>query len=401
MNFKHALLGSLTLTLLFTGCNEEDDKKTDTKPVLQTEAPKTDAPKVDTQEEQRAASILSTQTRTSHYLVDNNENALYTFDKDTLDASNCDEACQAIWPKFTTATSDDNIATLTADPNQAGFIKHPLYTFASDTSGATNGDWIKDVWHVIYPQSAFTDNTNVKRSTGTKKQTFLTAKDGKALYTFDKDEADISNCVDACITTWPAYWANLADFTVPNGMDKTLFATIERSDGTKQTTYNHKPLYYFAPDTDSTPKGDWVKGIWHLVELKPQDNAVTPSDVVVETPKETQSITFGASGTADYTFNATSDESIASVGSNDPEIKLTVGTRYSVTFPSGHPLAFRAGSTTLLDKNGAGSFASDSDVNLVATSSNLEFTLTQTLADQLNNYVCQFHGSMEGVISTK
>ncbi len=55
---------------------------------------------------------------------------------------------------------------------------------------------------------------------------------------------------------------------LPIGVKKDDFGTIKRNNGSMQTTYKSKPLYYFFKDSKAKDtNGDWVKGVWHLVEL--------------------------------------------------------------------------------------------------------------------------------------
>lgn len=94
---------------------------------------------------------------------------------------------------------------------------------------------------------------------------FLTDAKGMTLYLFTKDvETDESYCYDKCATNWPPLLA--ADtMTLPAGVPGEL-ATFDRTDGTKQVTYNGIPLYYWAHDAapgDIT--GQTVGGVWFVV----------------------------------------------------------------------------------------------------------------------------------------
>jgi predicted lipoprotein with Yx(FWY)xxD motif len=87
----------------------------------------------------------------------------------------------------------------------------------------------------------------------------LTDAKGMSLYTWDKDEAGVSNCYDKCATNWPPA---LADASATADGDFTL---VDRKDGTKVWAYKGMPLYLWAKDTkpgDTT--GDGVGGTWHL-----------------------------------------------------------------------------------------------------------------------------------------
>ena len=82
-------------------------------------------------------------------------------------------------------------------------------------------------------------------------------KEGKTLYTFDKDVASKSNCNGGCATAWPP-------FVVANpalaGGD---FSIVKRDDGATQWAYKGKPLYYWIKDTKPGDKtGDGFNGVW-------------------------------------------------------------------------------------------------------------------------------------------
>ena len=212
--------------------------------------------------------------RTVSFLTDRDGMSLYIFDKDELNKSNCDAECQKIWPRFRGADTTNENITVVNGSDQLAYRKHPLYYFANDTiAGDVNGDNIKDVWHLIYAPAGSTDSQTAL-STVTMKQTYLTDKDGRTLYTFDKDVKGTSNCYGECEDTWPIYY-NPSVTTVPSGLNKSEFSTITRDSDRakenrlKQTTYNGQPLYYFTPDAkkSGSTKGDWVKGLWDVVEL--------------------------------------------------------------------------------------------------------------------------------------
>ena len=92
---------------------------------------------------------------------------------------------------------------------------------------------------------------------------FLVDSNSMTLYTYKSDTADTSACMAACIANWPPLVAD--NGTAPKagtGLTGAL-GVITRSDGIKQVTYNHMPLYYFKSDTkpgDTTGQG--VGGLW-------------------------------------------------------------------------------------------------------------------------------------------
>lgn len=224
---------------------------------------------------------LSSLQREVRYLTDTAGMSLYTFDKDTLGMSNCPniEGCEATWPAFTTPVVRDDFGMAGA---YTSYYQHPLYYFSKDGQpGDVKGDDVKQVWHLVYPLKGFTETDEVKLSAGNRKQTYLTDKDGNALYTFDKDDVNVSNCYGMCEQIWPVLKGEISAGSLPDGVAAADFATTTRSDGTTQATYKGMPLYYFANDTAAgDTNGDWVKGVWHLIEI----NATSVESV--ESPKQ-------------------------------------------------------------------------------------------------------------------
>jgi len=71
---------------------------------------------------------------------------------------------------------------------------------------------------------------------------------GHTLYLFGKDRNGKSACSGQCATFWPPLIAN-GKPRVAGGAKASLIGTIKRSDGRRQVTYNHHPLYTFVKDT--------------------------------------------------------------------------------------------------------------------------------------------------------
>ena len=99
----------------------------------------------------------------------------------------------------------------------------------------------------------------------------------------------------------------------------------------------------------------------------------------------------------------TDDETVAAVGAENPTLTLTVGTRYRFVNDGGddHPLEFRDGEYgRLLSQAISGEFEDEEAVDWQADDEAHEyaFTLTEELADRMENYVCRFHTSMFGEI---
>jgi hypothetical protein len=94
-------------------------------------------------------------------------------------------------------------------------------------------------------------------------------------------------------------------------------------------------------------------------------------------------------------------------GTENPDIVFTgsTGTRYQIVnngYPN-HPLQFEnANGDTLLSQGEGvtGSLESDSDINWVDNGDSVEFTLTSTLATEIDTYRCTVHsGLMNGSIT--
>jgi predicted lipoprotein with Yx(FWY)xxD motif len=80
--------------------------------------------------------------------------------------------------------------------------------------------------------------------------TYLAGASGRAVYLWDADTGDMSNCSGACAKAWPPVTTSTTP-AASGGVQASDLGTITRSDGVKQVTYNGHPLYYFAGDTHS------------------------------------------------------------------------------------------------------------------------------------------------------
>lgn len=85
---------------------------------------------------------------------------LYEFGADTLNVSNCNAGCAAIWPPFMAAAGAQAVGGFTvitrADGSkQWAFNGHALYNFSGDAkAGDANGDGLNlngGIWHVARP----------------------------------------------------------------------------------------------------------------------------------------------------------------------------------------------------------------------------------------------------------
>jgi predicted lipoprotein with Yx(FWY)xxD motif len=70
---------------------------------------------------------------------------------------------------------------------------------------------------------------------------------GRALYAFTSDGRGPSTCFGACATAWPPYTVT-GRLRAGRGVRAALLGTVRRPDGSRQVTYNGRPLYYYVGD---------------------------------------------------------------------------------------------------------------------------------------------------------
>ena len=97
------------------------------------------------------------------------------------------------------------------------------------------------------PASSGTASATVISSHAGSGGTFLT-DGGRAVYLWNADAMNKSNCSGACAGAWPPVMAT-GKVTASNGVKPSDLGTIARSGGGKQVTYNGHPLYFFAGDS--------------------------------------------------------------------------------------------------------------------------------------------------------
>ncbi|HEY2489674.1 MAG TPA: hypothetical protein VGI37_09220 [Streptosporangiaceae bacterium] len=94
--------------------------------------------------------------------------------------------------------------------------------------------------------------------------TVLVSSTGFTLYTFAPDTSTTSKCNGACAAAWPP----VKGPATAAGVSGT-FATIKRSDGSTQATFDGHPLYTFTADTaPGQAKGNGLNalgGVWNEI----------------------------------------------------------------------------------------------------------------------------------------
>jgi predicted lipoprotein with Yx(FWY)xxD motif len=118
-------------------------------------------------------------------------------------------------------------------------------------------------------ESNYTVNVTTNKFLGN----YLVNQSGFALYYFSDDSSGngASTCYDDCANKWPPFYAET--ITVSDSLRPVDFATITRTDGSKQTTFKGWPLYLSSRDEAA---GDVFgngreDNRWHVVD--PQDQS--------------------------------------------------------------------------------------------------------------------------------
>lgn len=99
---------------------------------------------------------------------------------------------------------------------------------------------------------------------------YLTDKNGNALYFFSNDVGGANNCTGGCITNWPIFNVDgLTQDQLGSGLLLTDFKSITSANGT-QLTYKGWPLYTYAPggvlEASGQTSGEGVGGVWFVAK---------------------------------------------------------------------------------------------------------------------------------------
>jgi predicted lipoprotein with Yx(FWY)xxD motif len=124
--------------------------------------------------------------------------------------------------------------------------------------------------------------------------TYLTDGSGRAVYLWEKDGQDKSECSGACASAWPPVPASGAVTASGSAVTADL-GSITRSDGSKQVTYEGHPLYYYVgdsgPGTTSGQGNDGFGAKWWLVS--PAGAAITSAGTGTSPSSSTSSSSGG------------------------------------------------------------------------------------------------------------
>jgi predicted lipoprotein with Yx(FWY)xxD motif len=89
----------------------------------------------------------------------------------------------------------------------------------------------------------------------------------QAIYVFEQDETDKSNCYGECAAAWPPVLTK-GEPVAGDGVDESLLGTTKRDDGSTQVTYGGRPLYYYVnegPGEVRCHNVDLNGGFWWVV----------------------------------------------------------------------------------------------------------------------------------------
>jgi predicted lipoprotein with Yx(FWY)xxD motif len=89
----------------------------------------------------------------------------------------------------------------------------------------------------------------------------------QAIYIFERDSKDRTNCYDECAEAWPPVHTE-GEPRAGKGVKESLLGTIKRRDGKLQVTYAGQPLYYYAhegPDEVRCHNVNLNGGLWWVV----------------------------------------------------------------------------------------------------------------------------------------
>jgi uncharacterized surface protein with fasciclin (FAS1) repeats len=222
---------------------------------------------------------------------------------------------------------------------------------------------------------------------------------GLTLYAFDSDLGSAgSTCNDSCATNWPPVLVTDGEVSNISGL-----SLVTRDDGSSQAAYKGRPLYFYSGDTElGDTNGQGVNGWWKVdqeqIALQVQGSNVTNLDIyasngvlhVIDTVI-TAADKVTTAETIEVSVEASNDGSgnvYVIGGVQRKALTLAVGTTYTFTHPSGHPLLFsETGDGT---HSGGTEFTSGVDSSIAGTT---VIEVTSSTPATLY-YYCSLHARM-------
>ena len=132
------------------------------------------------------------------------------------------------------------------------------------------------------PLAAMTINTSSKAGIGT----YLVDGNGRTLYWTTLDSVGQSNVTGAILANWPIFYS--LNIVVPSSLNASDFGSIIRADGTQQTTYKGRPIYYYINDQASgNTFGQGINGIWFAADPTLSGLTTTTAPTTITTTTNT------------------------------------------------------------------------------------------------------------------
>jgi predicted lipoprotein with Yx(FWY)xxD motif len=154
------------------------------------------------------------------------------------------------------SSGTEDAAAADASAGEGGY-RAPETDAAADESGATAAE---------KPKKEKPSGTAIKLGDSQFGDVLFGGENDQAIYLFDVDEQDKSNCSGDCAVAWPPVFTEGTPEAV-GGVDEKLLGTTERDDGT-QVTYNGHPLYYYVNEGPGVVRCSNVflnGGLWFAV----------------------------------------------------------------------------------------------------------------------------------------
>jgi predicted lipoprotein with Yx(FWY)xxD motif len=118
---------------------------------------------------------------------------------------------------------------------------------------------------------------------------------GRTLYFYagDVQGSGVSSCTGGCAPVWPVFSADAIRVSPPlNAAD---FGSITRPDGSKQTSYKGRPLYYFSNDLNPGDiNGSGIDKLWNLANIP--GTVITTPPTTIPTPTHTPGLAGSGGG---------------------------------------------------------------------------------------------------------
>jgi predicted lipoprotein with Yx(FWY)xxD motif len=201
--------------------------------------------------------------------------------------------CTTAWPPLVASgplvaeggVHQNLLSTVTRNGvDQVTYNGQPVYGFIKDTAANdVNGEDVgafDGMWYLVHPSghaAATTPTVSEEVSPNGVILASAIANGTRSLYLLTSDTPKTSNCnaAGACDALWPPLLNN-GITKAGTGVNRGLFGTIRRSDGTFQVTYRGHPVYFFALDlsvtaTNGETNGEHildpapVNGVWYTV----------------------------------------------------------------------------------------------------------------------------------------